>query len=54
MENINLINKYVGYKFEKTEPETIPNSVESGSVIKVYYVIDVTQVKEVSYTYLLY
>ena len=37
---INITNKYVGYKFEKTEPDTIPTEIESGSVIKVYYVKD--------------
>ena len=49
-ESINIVDKYFGYKYERTEPETIPNSVESGSTIKVYYVIDVAQTKEVSYT----
>ena len=49
-ESINIVDKYSGYKYERTEPETIPNSVESGSTIKVYYVIDISQTKEVSYT----
>ena len=49
-ESINIVDKYFGYKYERTEPETIPNSVESGSTIKVYYVIDEAQTKEVSYT----
>ena len=47
---INVTNKYVGYKFEKTNPETIPDSIEDKGVIKVYYVFDKTQTKELSYT----
>ena len=35
---INVTNKYVGYKFEKTEPGTIPSSIADKGVIKVYYV----------------
>ena len=35
---INLDDKYVGYKVEKTEPESIPDTVNNGDVIKVYYV----------------
>ena len=37
---INIIDKYTGYKFEKTEPDTIPEKVDNGYVIKVYYVKD--------------
>ena len=48
--SINTVNKYVGYKFEKTEPTTIPDTIENGSVIKVYYVTDATQTKDLSYT----
>ena len=47
---INVTNKYVGYKFEKTNPETIPNSINDKGVIKVYYVFDEGQTKELSYT----
>ena len=47
---INVTNKYVGYKFEKTNPETIPNSINVKGVIKVYYVFDESQTKELSYT----
>ena len=47
---INVTNKYVGYKFEKTNPETIPNSINDKGVIKVYYVLDENQTKELSYT----
>ena len=39
-DNINMTNKYVGYKFEKVEPENIPDEVTTGEVIKVYYVRD--------------
>ena len=48
--NINTKDKYVGYKFEKTEPTEIPNTIENGSVIKVYYVTDDNQTKDLSYT----
>ena len=37
--NINVTNKYVGYSFEKTNPETIPTEIEANGVIKVYYTI---------------
>ena len=47
---INVTDKYVGYKFEKTNPETIPNSINDKGVIKVYYVFDENQTKELSYT----
>ena len=47
---INVTNKYVGYKLEKTNPETIPNSINDKGVIKVYYVFDESQTKELSYT----
>ena len=47
---INVTNKYVGYKFEKTNPETISNSINDKGVIKVYYVFDESQTKELSYT----
>jgi len=47
---INVTNKYVGYKFEKTNSETIPNSINDKGVIKVYYVFDESQTKELSYT----
>ena len=48
--SINTVNKYVGYKFEKTNPTEIPNTIENGSVIKVYYVTDETQTKDLYYT----
>ena len=36
--NINTSNKYTGYEFQRTEPNTIPDTVNNGDVIKVYYV----------------
>ena len=48
-EDINTVNKYYGYKFEKTDPTTIPETVSNGDVIKVYYVIDEDAKKELSY-----
>ena len=48
-EDINTVNKYYGYKFEKTDPTTIPETVSNGDVIKVYYVIDEEAKKELSY-----
>ncbi|MCI8291518.1 MAG: hypothetical protein HFJ25_04640, partial [Clostridia bacterium] len=47
---INLVDKYVGYKLEKTEPNSIPDTVNNGDVIKVYYIIDEDNTKELSYT----
>ena len=49
-DTINTVNKYYGYKFEKTDPTTIPETVSNGDVIKVYYVIDEEAKKELSYT----
>ena len=37
---INTVNKYPGYKFEKTNPSELPEIIEDGGVIKVYYVKD--------------
>ena len=34
---INTTDKYVGYNFEKIEPQVIPDTVNNGYVIKVYY-----------------
>ena len=47
---INITNKYVGYKFDHSDPETIPNVVADGTVIKIYYVKDDSQKVEVKYT----
>ena len=43
--SINTVNKYDGYKFDKTNPEEIPTIIENNGVIEVYYVKD-----EFSYT----
>ena len=48
--SINLVDKYFGYKLEKTEPSSIPDTINNGDVIKVYYVIDENNTKELSYT----
>ena len=47
---INTVNKYYGYKLDKTMPEQVPDIVNNGDIIKVYYIIDENQTKEVSYT----
>lgn len=47
---INVTNKYVGYKFEKTNPETIPGEINNGGIIKVYYILDDGQTKTLTYT----
>ena len=47
---INVTNKYVGYKFEKTNPETIPSEINNGGIIKVYYILDDGQTKTLTYT----
>ena len=48
---INVTDKFgAGYKFEKTDPATIPSTIADKGVIKVYYVRDNDQKKAVSYT----
>ena len=48
---INVTDKFgAGYKFEKTNPATIPSTIADKGVIKVYYVRDNDQKKTVSYT----
>ena len=39
-DEINTTDKYSGYKFEKTEPGTIPDTIDNKGTIKVYYVKD--------------
>ena len=34
-DTINMVDKYVGYNFEKVEPITIPDTISNGGVIKV-------------------
>ena len=43
-------DKYVGYKFDHTDPEAIPATIAGGGEIKVYYVKDESQTKTLSYT----
>ena len=50
MSKINTTDKYYGYKLEKTDPAPIPESIENKGVIKVYYVKDDGQTKDLSYT----
>ena len=49
-DEINITNKYIGYKFESTDPEVIPDEVTDGDIIKVYYVKDEFEYK-VEYYY---
>ena len=49
-DKINTENKYVGYKLEKTNPETIPSEINNGGIIKVYYILDDGQTKTLTYT----
>ena len=39
-EAINTTDKYAGYVFDKTEPASIPETIEDNGVIKVYYAKD--------------
>ena len=51
VDDINTTDKFgVGYKFVETDPTVIPETVNSGDVIRVYYVTDDSQTKELSYT----
>ena len=43
-------NRYLGYKFDSTDPAPIPGTIASGSTIKVYYIEDDDQTKTLSYT----
>lgn len=49
-DKINTENKYVGYKLEKTNPESIPSEINNGGIIKVYYILDDGQTKTLTYT----
>ena len=49
-DKINTYDKYAGYKFSGSDPETIPETIGNGGVIKVYYVKDNSQTKTLSYT----
>jgi len=51
VEKVNKANdKYSGYKYSHTDPTEIPETMSDGEIIKVYYVKDSEQVKEISYT----
>ena len=43
-------DKYVGYKFSHTNPEEIPENIETDSIIEIHYEKDENQTKELSYT----
>ncbi len=47
---INIVDKYVGYRLDRIEPETIPDIANNGDIIKVYYVKDEFEYK-VEYYY---
>ena len=54
-EEINITDKYVGYKLNRIEQngetvEGLPNTVATGTIIKVYYEIDKEKTKELKYT----
>jgi uncharacterized repeat protein (TIGR02543 family) len=38
-----------GYKFDHTDPPTIPENIADGDVIKVYYIIDESQIYTITY-----
>lgn len=46
---INTSNKYPGYIFQETDPEQIPDTINSGSTIKVYYEINTGLTYTVNY-----
>ena len=50
LNEINTTDMYVGYKFDHSKPAVIPASVETGTVIDIYYVKDDSQKVEVKYT----
>ena len=50
LNEINTTNMYTGYKFDRSKPAVIPASVETGTVIDIYYVKDDSQKVEVKYT----
>ena len=50
LNEINTTNMYTGYKFDHSKPAVIPASVETGTVIDIYYVKDDSQKVEVKYT----
>lgn len=49
-EKINITNKYKGYDYKKISTGTVPDTVESGTIIKVYYELRRTEVLEPTLT----
>ncbi|MBR2705437.1 MAG: hypothetical protein IKE91_08205, partial [Clostridia bacterium] len=49
-DDINIVDKYLGYKFDSSNPAPIPDTIENGGIIKVYYVFDEDATKELKYT----
>ena len=49
-DNINIVDKYIGYKLDTENTKPIPDEVNNREAIKVYYILDESQVKDVSYT----
>ena len=43
-------DRYFGYKFESTDPAAIPATIDDGEVIRVYYVKNEDDTKDLSYT----
>jgi hypothetical protein len=42
VENVDISNdRYAGYRFDRVDPDPIPTEVGDGTVIRVYYVLDV-------------
>ena len=39
-DEINITNKYDGFAFDYTDPDTIPDTIENDGIIKVYYATD--------------
>ena len=42
--------RYIGYKFDSTDPDPIPATIADGGEIDVYYIKDDSQTKDLSYT----
>ncbi|MEG2799617.1 MAG: InlB B-repeat-containing protein, partial [Erysipelotrichaceae bacterium] len=50
LDKIDVANdKFKGYVFKETNPKNLPDAVENNAIIKVYYVKDEAQRKEMSY-----
>jgi len=42
--------RYMGYRFDCTNPDPIPTAIEDGGVIRVYYIKDDEQTRDLAYT----